>query len=98
MATQIALGVTLLCLGAILIIPSSVGIAQYVNRVAALEKDNAAEQRLRAYFAIQIVILVLATGGIITAIYFLAKQPKVTKLPQKRRRKRRRLISPKTKI
>lgn len=73
--TQMLLGGVVLGTSLLLIIPSSIGIAEYNNRplpVAGGIVDSEAESRLKAYRTVQIVILTIACIGVVLAVYLMA--------------------------
>lgn len=65
----------MLGLSVLLIIPSSIGIAEYNNRVQPAimtPKDHDKEKQLKAYEGVQIFILVIALVGLLIAVYLMA--------------------------
>ena len=73
--SQMLFGGILLGLSVLLIIPSSIGIAEYRDRaipLVATQKNKAAENKLKAYEAVQITILVIALIAFLIAIYIMA--------------------------
>jgi hypothetical protein len=77
--SQMLFGGILLGLSVLLIIPSSIGIAEYNNRlkpVVMTPKDHDKEKQLKAYEGVQIFILVVALIALMISIYLMATSSK----------------------
>lgn len=68
--TQLLFGGILLTCSLLLLVPSAVGIEEYNNRGTI--EDNNQQKKMESYRNIQILILVIASIGVVFGIYFMA--------------------------